>query len=208
MRLKSLSSLRPVPLPHQHSWETPASAAGPCRGKRAPGWGDTAWPYYQREGGEVWAGGTASMLDQGQAAWTSSGSHLREPILAPSVVGDRERAWRQAVVRREASRGSLLLLLPPLPFHPHPRPCPALQEQQLLKPGLGRGSPGLNQSQPKAERSETQTRGAEIGPVAHFHLSWPFLWPQGQYFCPALASELHKVWFKNFTYFLPKTDSP
>ena len=46
-------------------------------------------------------------------------------------------------------------------------------------------------------------RDAETGPVAHSYLSWPLLWPQGQYFHAALASELHKVWLKEFISFPP-----
>lgn len=61
------------------------------------------------------------MPEQGPAAWTGPGRHHWEPILAPSAVGDQERAWWQAAVWAEQGQlCSLRLLLPPPPSHPCP----------------------------------------------------------------------------------------
>lgn len=75
----------------------------------------------------MWARGTASTLDQGQAAWTGSGWHRWEPILALSAVRDQERARRQAAARCEPSRGSFAPCFSCCPHIPPTRaPSPAL----------------------------------------------------------------------------------
>lgn len=162
--------VQPLPgPPSHHSWDTPASGVRPCQGRLAPRGatlGDSR--------GEVWAGGQPPCLPR-------LGLRIH-PSPIPGEDQERAQLWPGV------SRAGAALPLPPPPC---PQPCLALLWQLLGKLGLGRGSARSNQTQPRADRSEIQVRDAETGPVAHIHLSWPFLSPgtQGHCFCPALASE-------------------
>lgn len=146
---------------------------------------------------------------QGRAVGWGQPPHLLRVglgIHSSPIPGEgQERAWLWPGV----SSAGAALPLPPLPPS-CPQPCLAVLWQLLGKHGLGRGSARSNQTQPRADCSEILVRGAETGPVAHIHHSWPFIspGPQGHCSCPALASELHEVWLKKLICFPPKTDGP